>query len=55
MQAFNYSSVLIEIISRSLGLNSKEAKRKAAEKAKSDSFVSLLLIIFKDKRLIIFF
>jgi hypothetical protein len=30
----------MEMINRSLGLNGKEAKRKAIEKAKSDPFVS---------------
>lgn len=40
LKAFNYGSILMEMINRSLGLNGKEAKRKAIEKAKSDPFVS---------------
>ncbi|KAI9486220.1 MAG: N-acetyltransferase B complex non catalytic subunit-domain-containing protein [Benjaminiella poitrasii] len=36
LEAFNYGSVLIEMMNRTLGLNSKDAKRKAVEKAKSD-------------------
>ncbi|KAG2212015.1 hypothetical protein INT46_001275 [Mucor plumbeus] len=45
LEAFNYGSVLIEMMNRALGLNSKDAKRKATEKAKTDplmaSFVDL--------------
>ncbi|CEP15697.1 hypothetical protein [Parasitella parasitica] len=45
LEAFNYGSLLIEIMNRSLGLTSKDAKRKAAEKAKTDllmaSFIDL--------------
>ncbi|KAI7906285.1 N-acetyltransferase B complex non catalytic subunit-domain-containing protein [Cokeromyces recurvatus] len=40
LEAFNYGTVLIEIINRTLGLNSKEARRKAAEKAGSDPFMA---------------
>ncbi|KAG2237856.1 N-acetyltransferase B complex non catalytic subunit-domain-containing protein [Thamnidium elegans] len=40
LEAFNYGSVLTEVISRALGLSSKEAKRKAIEKAKTDAFTA---------------
>ncbi|KAI8048031.1 N-acetyltransferase B complex non catalytic subunit-domain-containing protein [Gilbertella persicaria] len=40
LEAFNYGSVIIEMISRALGLGNKEAKRKATEKAGSDSLMA---------------
>ncbi|KAL9537039.1 hypothetical protein MBANPS3_012138 [Mucor bainieri] len=51
LEAFNYGVILTEMMNRSLGLNSKDAKRKAAEKAKTDplmaSFVYLQTSIKK--------
>ncbi|KAI8880386.1 TPR-like protein, partial [Backusella circina FSU 941] len=38
LEVFNYGSVLTEIMHRLLGLNSKDAKKKAADKAKTDPF-----------------
>ncbi|KAG0169915.1 N-alpha-acetyltransferase 25, NatB auxiliary subunit [Apophysomyces sp. BC1015] len=43
LEAFNYGSVLIEMVSRALGLTSKEAKRKAAEKSSGDPLVDSLV------------
>ncbi|KAI8359816.1 N-acetyltransferase B complex non catalytic subunit-domain-containing protein [Blakeslea trispora] len=40
LEAFNYGSVVIEMISRALGLSSKEAKRKAAENAGSNPLMA---------------
>ncbi|KAI8979116.1 N-acetyltransferase B complex non catalytic subunit-domain-containing protein [Mycotypha africana] len=40
LEAFNYGSVLIEMLNRALGLNSKDARRKASEKASSDLFMA---------------
>ncbi|KAI8642749.1 N-acetyltransferase B complex non catalytic subunit-domain-containing protein [Parasitella parasitica] len=51
LEAFNSGSILIELMNRSLGLNSKDAKKKAAEKAKTDplmaSFVDLQVSVKK--------
>ncbi|KAL0143185.1 N-acetyltransferase B complex non catalytic subunit-domain-containing protein [Mucor lusitanicus] len=51
LEAFNYGTILTEMMNRALGLNSKDAKRKAAEKAKTDplmaSFVDLQTSIKK--------
>ncbi|ORE08641.1 hypothetical protein BCV72DRAFT_303592 [Rhizopus microsporus var. microsporus] len=42
LEAFSYTLVLVEAINRSLGLTSKEAKRKAAEAAEKDSLMACL-------------
>ncbi|KAI8138978.1 N-acetyltransferase B complex non catalytic subunit-domain-containing protein [Fennellomyces sp. T-0311] len=42
LEAFNYGTVLVETINRALGLTSKDAKRKAAENAKNDTFMAAL-------------
>ncbi|KAI8336826.1 N-acetyltransferase B complex non catalytic subunit-domain-containing protein [Chlamydoabsidia padenii] len=44
LEAFNYGSVLLEIISRTTGLTSKEAKRKAADNANGDELVHTVMM-----------
>ncbi|KAI8976468.1 N-acetyltransferase B complex non catalytic subunit-domain-containing protein [Pilobolus umbonatus] len=43
LETFNYGSVIIEMINRSLGLNSKDARRRAVEKAKTDPLMAAFL------------
>ncbi|KAF7728781.1 N-alpha-acetyltransferase 25, NatB auxiliary subunit [Apophysomyces ossiformis] len=43
LEAFNYGNVLIELMNRSLGLTSKEAKRKATENSGSDPLIESLI------------
>ncbi|CAO3630245.1 unnamed protein product [Cunninghamella blakesleeana] len=47
LEAFNYGSVLLEIIDRTVGLTSKEAKRKASE-GNGDPFANNVMIAHND-------
>ncbi|KAJ8657138.1 hypothetical protein O0I10_007218 [Lichtheimia ornata] len=45
LETLNYTAILTETIGRSLGLTSKEAKRKAAESANADELISSTLLV----------
>ncbi|KAI7864096.1 N-acetyltransferase B complex non catalytic subunit-domain-containing protein [Spinellus fusiger] len=53
LEAYSYSSILIEMMNRALGLNSKDAKRKAAENTVDELLKSFTLLQATVKKTII--
>ncbi|CAO3589381.1 unnamed protein product [Absidia cylindrospora] len=50
LEAFNYGSVLLEIISRAVGLTSKDARRKASENSNGDALAHAVMVNYAQSK-----